>query len=209
MKHLKTFESYEPINESISDILYVAAIVFGSLFGLSLTATAIVLIKSKSMRTILKELFSNIPKMLRIRNKLKKSENYKDLMNLAKDFNKNPTEAKKKKIIDGLKDILDGDEVKEVQDLISKSNKEIMKSMKNESFSKIYENSGEKTTQEVIEKYKQMPGLWNMARDQYYNIIIGYEYSMEELKEYYPNWTIEDFKEVYLALEGELPEEDM
>jgi hypothetical protein len=209
MKHLKTFESYEPINESISDILYVAALVFGSLFGLSLTATAIVLIKSKSMRTILKELFSNIPKMLRIRNKLKKSENYKDLMNLAKDFNKNPTEAKKKKIIDGLKDILDGDEVKEVQDLISKSNKEIMKSMKNESFSKIYENSGEKTTQEVIEKYKQMPGLWNMARDQYYNIIIGYEYSMEELKEYYPNWTIEDFKEVYLALEGELPEEDM
>ena len=209
MKYLKTFENYEPINESISDILYVAAIVFGSLFGLSLTATAIVLIKSKSMRTMLKELFSNIPKMLRIRNKLKKSENYKDLMNLAKDFNKNPTEAKKKKIIDGLKDILDGDEVKEVQDLISKSNKEIMKSMKNESFSKIYENSGEKTTQEVIEKYKQMPGLWNMARDQYYNIIIGDEYSMEELKEYYPNWGIEDFKEVYLAMEGELPEEDM
>jgi hypothetical protein len=78
-----------------------------------------------------------------------------------------------------------------------------------ESFSKIYENSGEKTTEEVIAKYKQMPGLWNMARDQYYNIIIGDEYSMEELKEYYPNWTIENFKEVYLAMEGELPEEDM
>ena len=77
-----------------------------------------------------------------------------------------------------------------------------------ESFSKIYENSG-KTTEEVIEKYKQMPGLWNMAKDQYYNIIIGDEYSMEELKEYYPNWTIDDFKEVYLAMEGELPEEDM
>ena len=77
-----------------------------------------------------------------------------------------------------------------------------------ESFSKIYENSG-KTTEEVIEKYKQMTGLWNMARDQYYNIIIGDEYSMEELKEYYPNWTIENFKEVYLAMEGELPEEDM
>jgi hypothetical protein len=209
MKHLKTFESYEPINESISDILYVAAIVFGSLFGLSLTATAIVLIKSKSMRTILKELFSNIPKMLRIRNKLKKSENYKDLMNLAKDFNKNPTEAKKKKIIDGLKDILDGDEVKEVQDLISKSNKEIMKSMKNESFSKIYENSGEKTTEEVIAKYQQMPGLWNMAKDQYYNVITGSEMALKELEEFYPNWTIEDFKEVYLAMEGELPEEDM
>jgi hypothetical protein len=209
MKYLKTFENYEPINESISDILYVAAIVFGSLFGLSLTATAIVLIKSKSMRTILKELFSNIPKMLRIRNKLKKSENYKDLMNLAKDFNKNPTEAKKKKIIDGLKDILDGDEVKEVQDLISKSNKEIMKSMKNESFSKIYENSGEKTTEEVIAKYQQMPGLWNMAKDQYYNVITGSEMALKELEEFYPNWTIEDFKEVYLALEGELPEEDM
>ena len=209
MKHLKTFESYEPINESISDILYVAAIVFGSLFGLSLTATAIVLIKSKSMRTMLKELFSNIPKMLRIRNKLKKSENYKELMNLAKDFNKNPTEAKKKQIIDGLKDILDGDEVKEVQDLISKSNKEIMKSMKNESFSKIYENSGEKTTEEVIAKYQQMPGLWNMAKDQYYNVITGSEMALKELEEFYPNWTIEDFKEVYLAMEGELPEEEM
>jgi hypothetical protein len=209
MKYLKTFENYEPINESISDILYVAAIVFGSLFGLSLTATAIVLIKSKSMRTMLKELFSNIPKMLRIRNKLKKSENYKELMNLAKDFNKNPTEAKKKKIIDGLKDILDGDEVKEVQDLISKSNKEIMKSMKNESFSKIYENSGEKTTEEVIAKYQQMPGLWNMAKDQYYNVITGSEMALKELEEFYPNWTIEDFKEVYLAMEGELPEEEM
>ena len=209
MKHLKTFESYEPINESISDILYVAAIVFGSLFGLSLTATAIVLIKSKSMRTMLKELFSNIPKMLRIRNKLKKSENYKELMNLAKDFNKNPTESKKKQIIDGLKDILDGDEVKEVQDLISKSNKEIMKSMKNESFSKIYENSGEKTTEEVIAKYQQMPGLWNMAKDQYYNVITGSEMALKELEEFYPNWTIEDFKEVYIAMEGELPEEEM
>ncbi len=34
-----------------------------------------------------------------------------------------------------------------------------------ESFSKIYENSGEKTTEEVIAKYQQMPGLWNMAKD--------------------------------------------
>lgn len=130
MKHLKTFERYETVNESVSDILYVAAIVFGSLFGLSLTATAIVLIKSKSMRTMLKELFSNIPKMLKIRNKLKKSENYKKLVDLSKDFNKNPTEAKQRQIIDGLKDILDGDEVKEIQSLISKSNSEIMKSMK-------------------------------------------------------------------------------
>jgi hypothetical protein len=83
-----------------------------------------------------------------------------------------------------------------------------MKNLKTfESFSKIYENSGEKTTQEVIEKYKQMPGLWNMAKDQYYNIITGDEYTMEELKEYYPNWTVVDFKEVYLAMEGELPED--
>lgn len=132
MKHLKTFENYEPVNESISDILYVAAIVIGSLFGLSLTATAIVLIKSKSMRTMFKEMFSMLPKMLRIRNKIKKSDNYKKLMDLAKDFNKNPTDAKKKEIFDGLKDILDSDEVKEIQSLISKSNSEIMKSMKKE-----------------------------------------------------------------------------
>lgn len=78
-----------------------------------------------------------------------------------------------------------------------------------ESFSKIYENSGEKTTEEVIEKYKQMPGLWNMARDQYYNVITGSEMALKELEEFYPNWTIEDFKEVYLAMEGELPEEEM
>ncbi len=85
-----------------------------------------------------------------------------------------------------------------------------MKNIKTfESFSKIYENSSEKTTEEVIAKYKQMPGLWDMARDQYYYIIIGDENTMEELKEYYPNWTVDDFKEVYLAMEGELPEEDM
>ena len=132
MKHLKTFESFDPINESISDILYVAAIIFGSLFGLSLTATAIVLIKSRSMRTMLKELFSNIPKMIKIRNKIKKSDNYKELKDLAKDFNKNPTDAKKKEIFDKLKDALNSDEVQEIKNLISKSNSEIMKSMKNE-----------------------------------------------------------------------------
>ena len=131
MKHLQKFENFEPVNESISDILYVAGIIFGSLFGLSLTATAIVLIKSKSMRTMLKELFSNIPKMLRIRNKLKKSEKFKDLKDLVKDFNENPTDAKKSKIFDNMKDILDGDEVKEIQNLISNSNSEVMKSMKN------------------------------------------------------------------------------
>jgi len=130
MKHLQKFENYEPMNESISDILYVAAIIFGSLFGLSLTATAIVLIKSKTMRTMIKELFSNLPKMLRIRSKIKKSEKFKELKDLVKDFNENPTDAKKSKIFDNMKDILSGDEVKEIQSLISKSNSEIMKSMK-------------------------------------------------------------------------------
>ena len=75
-----------------------------------------------------------------------------------------------------------------------------------ESFSRVNENSGDKTTQEVIEKYKQMPGLWNMARDQYYNVITGSEMALKEIEEFYPNWTIEDFKEVYLAMEGERPE---
>jgi hypothetical protein len=77
-----------------------------------------------------------------------------------------------------------------------------------ESFSKILENSNEKTTEQVIDRYKQTPGLWNMARDQYYNIIIGDQFTMKELEQYYPNWTVEDFKEVYLAMEGELPEEE-
>jgi hypothetical protein len=82
-----------------------------------------------------------------------------------------------------------------------------MKNLKKfESFSRVKENSSNKTTQEVIEKYKQTPSLWNMARDQYYNVITGSEMALKEIEEYYPNWTIEDFKEVYLALEGELPE---
>ena len=75
-----------------------------------------------------------------------------------------------------------------------------------ESFSKIYESSGEKTTEEVIAKYQQMPGLWDMARDQYYNVITGSEMALKEIEHFYPNWTIEDFKKVYLSLEGELPE---
>ena len=54
-----------------------------------------------------------------------------------------------------------------------------------ESFSKIYENSGEKTTEEVIAKYQQTPGLWNMAKDQYYNVITGSEMALKELEEYY------------------------
>jgi len=45
-----------------------------------------------------------------------------------------------------------------------------------------------------------------MARDQYYNVITGSEMALKEIEEYYPNWTIEDFEEVYLAMEGELPD---
>jgi hypothetical protein len=131
MKHLKKFENFEPVNESISDILYTGAIILGSLFGLSLTATAIVFIKSKPMRTIFKEMFSNIPKMLRIRSKIKKSEKFKELKDLVKDFNENPTEDKKAKIFNNMKDVLNSDEIKEVQNLISKSNSEVLKSMKN------------------------------------------------------------------------------
>ena len=68
--------------------------------------------------------------------------------------------------------------------------------------------SESKTTKDVIAKYQQMPGLWNMAKDQYYNVILGSESALDEIKEFYPNWTIDDFKEVYLAMEGELPEEE-
>lgn len=132
MKHLQKFENFEPVNESISEILYTAAIVLGSLFGLSLTTTAFILIKSKPMRTMFKEMFSNIPKMMRLRNKIKKSEKFKDLKNLVKDFNENPTGTKKSKIFNEMKDVLDGDEMKEVKDLISKSNNKILKSMKEE-----------------------------------------------------------------------------
>ena len=132
MKHLQKFENFEPVNESISEILYTAAIVLGSLFGLSLTTTAFILIKSKPMRTMFKEMFSNIPKMMRLRNKIKKSEKFKDLKNLVKDFNENPTGTKKSKIFNEMKDVLDGDEMKEVQNLISKSNNKILKSMKEE-----------------------------------------------------------------------------
>jgi hypothetical protein len=77
------------------------------------------------------------------------------------------------------------------------------------SFSKLYENSGVKTTEGVIDNYKKEPRLWMMAVDQYYNVITGVQGAMEEIEQYYPNWTIEDFKEVYLAMEGELPEEEM
>jgi hypothetical protein len=130
MKHLQKFEDFEQVNESISDILYTGAIILGSLFGLSLAATAVVLVKSKPMRTMFKQMFSNIPKMMKIRNKIKKSENFKNIKDLVKDFNENPTESKRSKIFDELKGVLDGDEVKELQSLISKSNAEVLKSMK-------------------------------------------------------------------------------
>ena len=85
-----------------------------------------------------------------------------------------------------------------------------MKNLKTfESFSKLNENNGSKTTEEVIARYKQTPAMWNMSIDQYYNVITGSEMALKELEQYYPNWTIEDFKKVYLALEGELPQEDI
>ena len=130
MKHLQKFENFEPVNESISDLLYTGAIILGSLFGLSLAATAVVLIKSKTMRTMFKEMFSNIPKMIKIRNKIKKSDKFKELKELVKDFNENPTDAKKSKIFDNMKDVLDSEEIKEIQNLISKSNAEVSKSLK-------------------------------------------------------------------------------
>ena len=71
-----------------------------------------------------------------------------------------------------------------------------------ESFSKLYENSGVKTTEEVIANYKKEPRLWMMASNDYYNIITGE--GDDQIKSLYPNWTLEDFKEVYLAMEGEL-----
>jgi len=85
-----------------------------------------------------------------------------------------------------------------------------MKNIKTfKSFSKVNESGITKTPQTVIARYKQVPQIWNMAKDQYYNVITGSEMALEEIKEYYPNWTIEDFKEVYLALEGELPEDEL
>ena len=85
-----------------------------------------------------------------------------------------------------------------------------MKNIKTfESFSKVNESGITKTPQTVIDRYKQVPQMWNMAKDQYYNIISGSPEAMEELSQYYPGWTIDNFKEVYLAMEGELPEEEM
>lgn len=76
-----------------------------------------------------------------------------------------------------------------------------------QNYPKLWESSGSKTVKEVIENYKKEPRLWMMAVDQYYNVITGVQGAMEELEQYYPNWTIEDFKQVYLAIEGELPQE--
>ena len=33
------------------------------------------------------------------------------------------------------------------------------------------------------------------------------KFAMKELSKYYPGWTIDEFKEVYLAVEGELPKD--
>lgn len=73
-----------------------------------------------------------------------------------------------------------------------------------ESFSKVWESNEPKTTENVIKNYKENPKLWMMASNDYYNIITGE--GDDQIKSLYPNWTLEDFKEVYLAMEGELPE---
>lgn len=73
-----------------------------------------------------------------------------------------------------------------------------------ESFSKVLESNEAKTTENVIKNYKENPKLWMMASNDYYNIITGE--GDDQIKSLYPNWTLEDFKEVYLAMEGELPE---
>jgi hypothetical protein len=73
-----------------------------------------------------------------------------------------------------------------------------------ESFSKVWESNEAKTTENVIKNYKENPKLWMMASNDYYNIITGE--GDDQIKSLYPNWTLEDFKEVYLAMEGELPE---
>ena len=77
-----------------------------------------------------------------------------------------------------------------------------------ESFSKIWESSDTFTPEEAIEIYSENRWKWDRARNQYYEIITGDQFTMKELEKYYPNWTIEDFKKVYLAMEGELPEEE-
>lgn len=73
-----------------------------------------------------------------------------------------------------------------------------------QTYSQLNEN---RTTADFIDAYKKSPQMWDMAKAQYEYIIGGDQMTMDELKPYYPNWEIADFKEVYLALEGELPED--
>jgi hypothetical protein len=55
-----------------------------------------------------------------------------------------------------------------------------MKNLKTfQSFSKLNENNGQKTTEEVIARYKQTPAMWDMAKNEYYHLITGDEYTME------------------------------
>jgi hypothetical protein len=85
-----------------------------------------------------------------------------------------------------------------------------------ESFSKVNEKISERKIEDVINKFKKDSYNWNIAKRQFIGVITEDFYvkanespevfiSMKELREFYPNWTTDDFKEVYLALEGELP----
>ncbi len=86
-----------------------------------------------------------------------------------------------------------------------------------ESFSKINEkNINKRNVENTIDKFKKDAGSWNSVKMQYLGIITEDFYvkaksspevfiSMKELSKYYPGWTIDEFKEVYLAVEGELP----
>lgn len=88
-----------------------------------------------------------------------------------------------------------------------------------ESFSKINEEfTNKRNVENTIEKYKKDPRSWNSVKLQYLGIITEDFYvkanknlevyvSMKELRKYYPGWTIDEFKEVYLAVEGELPKD--
>ena len=86
-----------------------------------------------------------------------------------------------------------------------------------ESFSKVNESS-KRNVEDLIKKLKKDPSKWASLKKQYLSIVTEDFYvkanespevfiSMKELDKYYPGWTIEEYKEVYVALEGKLPKD--
>ena len=86
-----------------------------------------------------------------------------------------------------------------------------------ESFSKVNESS-KRNVEDLIKKLKKDPSKWASLKKQYLAIVTEDFYvkanespevfiSMKELNKYYPGWTIEEYKEVYVALEGKLPKD--